>query len=263
MLGVRWARPSDPDFDHMEVRWSPDVTPREWAAISTASDSVILAGLDVLATYWVQVRAIDRSGNVALDAANLPGTAVKANEAPEAGWSIEESEATTDIPVTDLAVHELAAEFVTTGVLDANRISTGILGVGKSGVAGRISVFDSFGRLQGTWDEAGMVMFDPDGPNKAMWLKAGFLRFSNEYTGDVDTTVWTTAITPFGINVEALTFGSVNAGSNLAPNAGAELTPFASVVDSSKVWTSAADWATGTTRINLDVSTVDLKLTTV
>jgi len=262
LLGVRWARGPEQDLDHYDVRWTPDLAGvpdvDNWVVIITHSSSVVIDDLGLVATYWVQVRAVDRSDNVVTSLADP--TPVPSRNEPEAGWSTAVSGTTLAVGSEDMAVHELAAEFINTGVLNADRVVTGRLEVGAPGMAEGIEVFDQFGRSQGTWDERGMLMVNPDTPSLAMWLKSGFLRFTTEYTGNPDTTVWQTAITPWGINVEAITFGAATGGSNLIPNAGCELTVFATAVDVTKEWTLAADWATGTGRINLNVSTGDLTL---
>jgi hypothetical protein len=132
-----------------------------------------------------------------------------------------------------------------------------------------------------------MLMVDPFNVQKAMWLQGGSLYFSEDFgvlsgtdwvpaavngsdwpkaaADTLSTGRWKTAITPSGINVEALTFGSILSGSNLILNAGCELVTFTSALDGSKLWDLTTDWddVLGGTNINLDVSTGDLRLTTV
>ena len=94
-----------------------------------------------------------------------------------------------------------------------------------------------------------------------MWLHSGSLRFSRAYNGTVDTTVWTTAVTPDGINAEAITFGSLNTGYNIIPNSSMELQAWSTAADVTKTWTLTTDWDDATGGINLKVSTGDLSMT--
>ena len=264
LLGATWSANSEMDFDHYEVQWAPDLTGAPDTAnanvLQTASSNIVISGLNVLATYWIRVRAVDRSGMT--QTSDVDPTPVNAGADPEAGWSDWESGTTTAVGSEDLAVHALAAEFVTTGVLNADRIVAGALTIGAPGMAEGISVYDEFGRFIGSWDQDGMLMVNPNATNEAMWLHAGALRFTAEYAGTISGTTWTTGVDARGINAEAITFGDFAAGSNMVPNAGAEMQAFSTSADSSKQWTLTTDWDDATGAINLNVSTGDLKMTT-
>jgi hypothetical protein len=73
------------------------------------------------------------------------------------------------------------------------------------------------------------------------------------------TTTWTNSVTAEGINATAITIGKAPGGNNAIPNSGFELVPFSTLL--SKVWTAAADWATGTSQIAAEVTGTELKLT--
>jgi hypothetical protein len=279
LIAVQWTLGSEADLDHYEVQWTgelagvPDVANAQ--IITTDATQVIVVGLGVGLPYYARVRAVDASGLVQTSASDPTG--VMADISPDAGWSDWTDPCTTLlVGSSDLAVHALAAEFVNTGVLNANRTNTGTLTLGKTTAPGGtptgIVVYDSLGRFIGWWDQTGMLMVNPVVPKEAMWLNAGKLQFTNVFAGYASApdpppasalaaTVWQTAITPLGINAEAITFGSSQAGHNLVPNSGFELQAFSTTAESGVTITSAADWAAGTGRINLDVSTVDLKLT--
>jgi hypothetical protein len=176
---------------------------------------------------------------------------------------------------SDLAVHALAAQFVNTGVLDANRVNTGTLTLGKvltsGGTKVGIYVYDSNSRFIGWWNETGMLMVNPANTKEAMRLNSGRLEFTLEFAGfasapnpppasAMEATVWTTAITPRGINAEAITFGTARAGHNILPNSGFELQAFSITAESSTTWDLTAQWGLASGGINLDTSTGDLKL---
>jgi hypothetical protein len=300
MIGVYWTVGSETDLSHHEVQYTrdddtgvevpPDPKPpgapvvAEARTIEAAGGSAIISGLETGVIYWARVRALDRAGYVKVPGdpnaePPIPDSAVLAAADPEAGWSEWESgKATLLVGSSDLAVHALAAEFVTTGILDANRITTGVLSVGKPAQASSgIEVFDQYSRFIGSWKADGQVMVNPDNlntlglPKEAMWLHAGALKFTTNLIWDsatpkrpdLDLTEWATAITPYGINAEAITFGTSTAGHNLVPNAGMEHQPFTTVAELNDLWDLTAQWGEGTGRINLDVSTGDLRLAAV
>jgi hypothetical protein len=301
LVAVQWPIGGESDLDHYEVQWTdeiyvPAVPPTDppvptgnpnldnTQVVTTDGSSVIIAGLGVGLKYFARVRAVDTGGWVAASA--VDPTPVQAESNPDAGWSSWVSETTLLVGSSDLAVHALAAEFINAGILDANRVNTGVLTIGKTTApAGRkptgIVVYDSLARFIGWWDQTGMLMVNPSSPKQAMWLNAGMLQFTSNLRGYEDAalpenqppypplpsvlnppTVWATAVSPEGINAEAITFGSAQAGHNLLPNSGFELQAFSGTAEATPAtFTTSADWTAGTGKINLDTSTGDLKLT--
>lgn len=145
--------------------------------------------------------------------------------------------------------------------LTAGAITTGTLAIGGPGSPPEFEAYTATGFLFMRIDTDGMLLLDPADPMRALWLYGGELRASDGYTGDVDTTAWDTAVTPEGINASSISFGQAPGGHNEIPNSGFEMVAFAAGL--SKVWTATADWATGTSQVNVDTSTGDLKMSTV
>jgi hypothetical protein len=262
LVGLTWTRPGMADLDHYEVRYSPDLAgvpdPDGWTVMQTKSTSIVISPLAADILYWFQVRAVDVNGGVVTS--DVDSTVVTAQDNPEAGWADAVSATPTLIGSADMAFNSVVTAFLDTGELSADQIKTGTLSVGAPGQNAQIDVFDAGGALTARWDANGLIIIDPLNPARAIWLASGNMRVSAAFTGDVNTTVWSNSVTAEGINATNITFGVAPGGHNSIPNAGFELTPFA--ILTSKVWTSAADWATGLSQVNVNVAGTSLTLTT-
>jgi hypothetical protein len=283
LIGVTWPRIEVADLGRYGVRWvegsatapNADVDGNiAWTNIVTLANSVVVNGLDIGTPtttpvvppkiYWFQVRAVDSSNNVLTSATDATPVNADSPEGKEAGWSLMEHASPSVVGTEDLAVSTLVAEFLHSGEIDAGMITTGTLKVGGAGVDAIIEVRDSDGNLTARWDEDGILVINPAARGQAVWIGAGVVHTTNAYDDTLPVTSgsqqWTNSVTGDGINASAITFGISPGGHNNLPNSGFELTPFINLT--SKVWTTAADWATGLSLVNADVSTVDLKLTT-
>lgn len=262
LVGLTWTRPGMADLDHYEVRYSPDLAgvpdPDGWTVMQTKSTSIVISPLEADVLYWFEVRAVDVNGGVVTSIADP--TVVDAAANGEAGWTAAVSATPTLLGAADMAFNSVVTAFLDTGTLSADAITTGTLSVGAPGQNAAIDVFDSSGRLTAHWDDKGLLIIDPLNTARAIWITAGYMRVTAAFTGDVNTTVWSNSVTAEGINASSITFGVAPGGHNSIPNAGFELTPFA--VLSNKVWTSAADWATGLSQVNVNVAGTSLTLTT-
>lgn len=263
LLGIRWDKNEERDLWFYQVRiYETALTSSEATTHRTNSSLLIIKDLDPDTEYTVQVRAVDRSGNVATSESDLTGLPFDAN--PESGWStIDAASAATPTRVgaADVAFNSVLTSILDSNLITADDIKAGTLNVGYSGQAGTVEVHDSSNNLLATLGPVGMVMVNPSNTSEAMWLRAGSIKFTEAYTGDTDTTTWTTALTPQGLNATAITFGTGEGGANSVPNAGFELASF--VVQTESVYTDNTDWSGATSTVNMNVSTTHLTMTAV
>lgn len=265
MVGITWSRPGEGDLDHFEVRYTTNLADADsWTVLETHGTGAVIGDLEPDVLYWFQVRAVDRLGLT--QTSDIDPTPVDATENTEAGWCPAVTATPTLVGQEDLVVSGLIAQIIQTDQITADAIFGGTLTVGQAGLGAVIEVFDGQGRLIGIWNTNGLVIVDPDRPGRAIWLSAGEMRVTDSllWAGspsrpDPVNSQWTQSVTAEGINATAIRFGKTPGGNNGIPNSGFELTPFTSLL--SKVWTSAADWATGTSQVSVDVTTADLKLT--
>lgn len=257
LLGVRWDKNEEADLWFYQVRYYETASGVTNAVtLRVLASRIIIKDLTPDTEYTVQVRAVDRSGNVATSSADTTG--VPFDENPDTGWSPAATGTPTKVGADDVAFNSVLTAILSTNVIDASTIETGDLSVGGSGMAGSIEVYDVAGDLLATLDADGLVMVNPNNTLQAMWLKAGSLKFTDAYTGDVTTTTWTTGVTPEGINASAITFGTEPGGANAVPNAGFELASF--VVLSQQLWDDTP-WGTPSSQVNLDTSGATLTMT--
>ena len=265
LLGVKWDKNEEADLWFYQVRYYKTSDGVEQAkTIRTFSTLVIIKDLDPDEEYTFEVRAVDRSGNVATSESDLTG--VQFSEDDSAGWSEAATGTPTKIGAADVAFNSVLTSILSANAIDADDIKSGTLTVGKTGFAGSIELYNAAGVLLATLDTDGLVMFDPNDSTHAMWLKAGSLKFTTNFDTDVDTTEtngdWTAAVTPDGINATAITFGTGRGGANSIPNAGFELAAFA--VISTATWNTSAgtpSWDDATSTVNLDTSNAYLTMT--
>jgi hypothetical protein len=227
-------------------------------------------------TYFVQVRAIDRSDNVATSA--VDSTAVPATTNSEAGWSNDGTNESyiSAAPVllagaTDVAYGTILTDHITASGLDASIIKAGTISVGgQPNTPDFFIVYDTDGNEIGRWDQHGLVIVDPSTypPSSAATAKAvrvvgGVLAFSttyNPYDSADAATSWTTALSGDGISADAITLGTAPGGHNAIPNASFELAAFSSLLSTG--WEAGASWSTTIgTDVNVTKNAADLRLT--
>jgi len=266
LLGLTWNRNGEADLDRYQVRFyqgsTPPSDPLDWTRIDTKSTVLVVTGLTADVPYIVQARAIDRSGNVRTSAADP--TAVFAPDNLDAGWSNTDPgdyvvATPTLVGAADLAVNSVVTTLLNAGTISADYISGGQLTVGGlAGATTQVAVYDSLGRLAGTWSDTGLVVYDVANSDRRIRLDGATLQFSTD-----GGATWSTAIDADGITASAVLLGSLAGGPNAIQNAGYELTDWQTPY--TKAWTATADWSAdiptaGTYRVNVDRSTGDLKL---
>ena len=277
LIGVRWQRNSEADLAFYQVRYAPESSPGSgvpdttaWTRLTTATNWVLITGLDAgsadgaspSVTYFVQVRAIDRSNNVQTSATDP--TAVDATISPEAGWSNDGTNEAyiSAVPVllsgqTDVAYASIVSEHIAASGLDAGTIKTGTLSVGgQPNMADFLLVYDVTGREIGRWDQNGLVVKDPSNTNRQVRIVNGVLSFSSD-----GGSTWTTALSADGIKADAIKLGTAPGGHNAVPNASFELAAFATALTNG--WEANSPWGTTIgTDVNVTKNTADLRLTT-
>jgi hypothetical protein len=276
LVSLTWPRVTEANLGHYQVRWTNDTAgapdPLNWKVINTKSTAVVITGLDFNILYWFEVRAVT-SSNLVQTSASI-GTMVNADQNPEAGWSEAVFKRPSNVGSSDLAAYDIVSEFLETGELSADKITSGVLTVGEPGTGAVLEVRDTSGRLIGRWDHDGLLVLDPANSSRAAWMAAGELRVTDALSDEPDNTkrdptdpfdpnhtTWTNSITAEGINASAITYGVSPGGHNNLPNSGFEVVSAFSQT-TSHTWTAAADWAADVvaSRVNLDVTTADLKL---
>lgn len=169
--------------------------------------------------------------------------------------------ATGAVTALKIGAGEITADLISAVGLGAEQITSGTLSVGGlDGAPTAIQIYDQDGALVGIFDESGVLLKDPQNTQNQVRFKDGALEFSAD--GGV---TWDTALNANGLIANSVLVGTAQGGHNAIPNSSFEVRPFATIV--SVLWTLAADWAATVTaisaNINVDVSTGDLKLTTV
>lgn len=243
-FSARWPASSVADMMFHEVRWAPDdgtgLAPdtNSWVVMRTKANTVFVGDLVGEATYWVQVRSVDLSGNVATSLAN--STAVDYATNPEAGWTTAQDVTTVLIGSNDIAANSVTAAHVLVGSLNADVIGSGTIVVRPTEAFARgFEVRDAVGDLLGRWDETGLKIIDPANVARYVLLDAGQVKF----TTDAGAT-FPAAITPEGINATAVNFGALPGGHNLVLNSSFELADFVAAV-SAVTYTDTVGWAAG------------------
>jgi hypothetical protein len=251
LIGLAWSRNNEVDLDRYQVRYYqadvPPADPTDWIVMDTRSSVLVITGLDANVPYIVQAQAVDRSGN-------------------QSGWSnTDPAEYVTVTPnlvgAADLAVNSVVTTLLNAGTISADYISGGSVKVGGLvGATTQVAVYDSIGRLAGTWSDGGLVVYDVLNNQRRIRLDGGSLQFSRD-----GGATWETGMDADGITASAILLGSLAGGPNAIPNAGFELTDFQTPYTAT--WDLTAQWSAdvptaGTYRVNVDRSTGDLKLTT-
>lgn len=265
LIGANWQRNSESDLGRYQLRFAPESAPESgvpdteaWTVLSTTSTLLVISNLDPEVLYFLQVRAIDRSGNCVTSAGDP--TAVQAEANPEAGWSNTTPDWVTARPSL-VGAADVAFNTVLTNILSANQINADDIRAGTLSIGGSLDtpdyliVYDNDGDEIGRWDANGLTITDPTNPDRIVRLMNGIIEFSSD--GGVS---WVTAIGPEGIIADSIKLGIAPGGHNAIPNASFELTAFSTTF--SRIWTLTTDWDDATSQVNLNVTTGDLKLTT-
>jgi hypothetical protein len=162
-----------------------------------------IEGLDPALLWFVQIRAVDTSGNAS-------------------DWSASVSVQPTLIGYTDVTAASAVIELLRTGTLTADAITSGKLVIKSTGTIGAIEMRDSDAPAiaLATWDTNGIYLRDPAArTTRWMRLDSGGLYL---VTDGVDANA-RLAITPDGIDAAAVNFGSAHGGHNLVLNPSFEL----------------------------------------
>lgn len=286
MVGASWDANGEADFSHFEVEYHEVKDPAltEWQRLEARATRIIISDLYVFpgtpaieadpdavppieaapavpagTLYEMRVRSFDLSGNAS-------------------AWSNTEQATATLVGQADVVFSGVLARTVSADAISADDIKAGTLSVGGEGTDG-LRIFNADGEQIGAWGEFGWIVADPHSPHDAIWsgrdeadpsAELGIF-FSNQYVWDglktspieagIPISPWQAAITPRGINAEAILFGAVGGGDNRILNAGVELQAYPTVALVGKTWTDAADWEDVLAgSINLNVATDDLKM---
>ncbi len=214
-LGLSWIGTEVTDLAFYQVRWKEDGGTYTEPVQTRASVFVTPPTLDPAKLYWIQVRAIDRSGNVD----DGTGVAVDYIANPEAGWADAVSETPLLIGSPDIAAGAVFANFVDTDTLTASAITTGTLILKAADAVAAIELRDSDPNPLARWDADGLTIYDP-AYRTTRWLRLTSAELQLVASGIVQT-----AITPDGIDAAAIRFGVMGGGQNLLFNSSFELSP--------------------------------------
>lgn len=249
MIGARWAQNTEADLARYEVRFTtqsggaPDAG--GWVVLTTSATAIVIDGLGADTTYYVQVRAVDRSGNAS-------------------DWSNQVGDYKTAIPTlvgsADVAFNSvITATLSASSSIDATSIKAGTLSVG-GGIdrPDYLLVYDSTGQEIGRWDEYGLLVKDPANSQRQMKLVGGVMSFTQD-----GGATWGTAISADGIRADSILLGTAPGGHNAIPNASFELSAFNQLA--TVVWTTAANWQAhiAGSDVNINDSGTELTMTTV
>ena len=211
-LGCGWNPVTNPDLDHYELQFAPEDptslgNPNTglWSNLPVGRTTThFITGLDPAMLWFVQVQAVDTSGNAS-------------------GWTTSASARPLLVGSTDLAAATAVIDFVRTGLLSADAIASGKVVVKTVGGATAIEIRDGSNNLLGSWDPTnGIIVFDPASPS-TRWIQmtGGLIRGTTD--GGV-TYPW--KISPDGVDAAAVNFGTAQGGQNIIKNPSFERAPF-------------------------------------
>ena len=240
-LTAGWQVSTAGDLQFYEIRYALDdgtgtgvgATP-EWTTIRSRTSFIYIGNLDPDVRYWLQVRAVDSSGNV--EDSGPPAVAVDFIENLETGWADAVSGDTTLVDADWIAPGAIADQHIVTGGLSAGIIKAGLLKVNTTddNMIDGIEVWNDGVKI-GIWNESGLFIYDAaDTSNYVQVHNAGI----SVYLAGSPTT----AITPYGINASAINFGTLPGGHNILPNSSFELTDYSVAVVQDTTWTVKAEW---------------------
>jgi len=240
-LAVGWLPSAAGDLQFYEVRYAVDDGTGTgvggspvWTTLRARTSFIYIGSLLSEQQYWLQVRAVDSSGNV--EDAGPPVMAVDYIDNPDTGWTDLVTGTTTLIEAELLDLGIISDEHISAAGLSAEVIHAGLLRVNTSDadMIDGIEIWDA-GVLVGLWNETGLYIYDSaDASNYVRLYEAGITVFANG--------VPSTAITPAGINASAITFGTVPGGHNILYNSSFELADYNTPANEDITWSVAADW---------------------
>jgi hypothetical protein len=248
-FGARWQGSDARDLMFYELRYVKDVggvPGTDWTHIRSRANAIFIGGLEldidssgaglgpIETKYWVQVRAIDFSGNVVTSAVDPTSVPYDANF--EAGYTDALSVMALPIGTDDIAADAITANMIATIELDAGVITSGYIKVATSdGFPDGIEMYSGGVRV-GKWDESGLVIGklpdglpfieNPDGTHTDQFGDIDYLTLTNAGLTVYRAGVATTAITPDGIDASAINFGTLPGGHNIVKNTSFELAGF-------------------------------------
>lgn len=207
-----------------------------FTTINVRTSGIFVGNLVADQMYWVQVRAVDFSGNVVTS--DIDPTPVDYLTNPEAGWTTAVAVTPTLVGATDVAFNSVMANIIASNSIDADAITAGTLRISPDlAYANGIEILAADLTIIGRWNEFGLKIVDPLDTSRYLLLASGEVRFTTD-----DGATFPLAITPEGINASAINFGSMPGGHNLVLNSSFELSGFA-VAASTNVFTDATKWA--------------------
>jgi hypothetical protein len=250
-IGAKWNGSDANDLMFYEVRHTKDdglgapIT-ASWVLFRTRANAVFITGLaldvdgdglPIDTRYWMQVRAVDFTGNVVTSTGDV--TPVPFDSNPEAGWTTALDGYASPIGANDIAADTITANMIATTGLDAGVITSGLIKVGTvAEYPDGIEMYNGAIRV-GKWDEDGIYIgnttvglpfhIDPDGTVVDDLAGVDYIRITNAGLTVYKAGVATTAITPEGIDASAITFGELPGGHNVAKNSSFELAGFITV----------------------------------
>jgi hypothetical protein len=241
---ANWTPRTEQDLMFVQVRYAPDdgtgLAPNTalWTYLQVRTSGVFIGNLDPAVLYWVQVRAVDFSGNVQTSEAVT--TAVDFTANPEAGWSPMVSVQPTLIGAVDVAFNSVLTSILAANAIDADDIKAGTFRVSPLDTdAEGIEILAADLTVIGRWDENGLKIVDPVDPSRYLLIEAGEVRFTTD-----DGATFPLAITPEGINASAINFGALPGGHNLVLNSSFELADFVAA-GATLTFTDATQWVAG------------------
>jgi hypothetical protein len=232
-LGCAWDGVTNADLDHYELQFAPEDVANlghpntsMWSTPIKAGGTVQwVSALDPAKLWFVEVRAVDTSGNCS-------------------AWTAYVSGQPLLVGSTDISAASAVIDFVRTGLLTADAIKSGKLTVKASGAVAGIEVRDSDAPVLplGSWDATGLYIRDPASrTTRWLHLNSGGLYLVTD--GNESNAL--AAITPDGINAAAINFGTAQGGQNVVRNSSFERAPFLQLA--TVTLTSSADWTAAET----------------
>jgi hypothetical protein len=238
---ANWTPRTEQDLMFVQVRYAPDdgtgLAPDTalWTYVQVRTSGIFISNLDPSILYWVQVRAVDFSGNVQTSEAVT--TAVDFTANPEAGWTALVSVQPTLIGAVDVAFNSVLTSILAANAINADDILAGTFRVSPLDTdAEGIEILAADLTVIGRWDENGLRIVDPVDPSRYLLIQSGEIRFTTD-----DGATFPLAITPEGINASAINFGEMPGGHNLVLNSSFELADFAAAA-STLTFTDATQW---------------------
>ncbi len=248
------------DLAFNEIRYSKDdgtglASNGVYTTLRTKTNAVYIGGLvaDSVPTdgvadqlYWVQVRAVDTTGNVGMSALDYIAN-------PEEGWCTAVSAIPSLVDGDLVAFNSLNTNHISS--LDASVIKTGnlLISAGNPLQMDGIKVYDG-DVLVGLWDETGLYVYSAsDSSDYVQVFNGGITVYLNG--------IAVSALTTGGVNADAITFGTVPGGGNVVMNSSFELADFSVPTTVTFDDTASADFTASRVGADINVTTGATALT--